>query len=82
GLTRGSTTEGSDGIPLLSSIPILKEVFSSRSKTKERTDILISITPRILRMPEITRSDLEVYLIGTHRKVELKKWKGSNKNIE
>ncbi len=84
GLTRGSTTEGSDGIPLLSSIPILKEVFSSRSKTKERTDILISITPRILRMPEITRSDLETYLIGTHRKIELKQWKGSkkNKNIE
>lgn len=76
GLTRGTTTEGSDGIPLLSSIPILKEVFSSRSKTRERTDILISITPRILRMPEITREDLEAYLIGTQQKVELKKWKG------
>jgi general secretion pathway protein D len=80
GLTRGTTTEGSDGIPLISSIPILKEVFSSRSKTKERTDILISITPRILRMPEITREDLEAYLIGTHHKVELKKWEKIKSN--
>lgn len=80
GLTRGTTIEGSDGIPLVSSIPILKEVFSSRSKTKERTDILISITPRILRMPEITRSDLEAYLIGTEQKVELKKWKKYKSN--
>jgi general secretion pathway protein D len=79
GLTRGTTTEGSDGIPLLSSIPVLKEVFSSRSKTRERTDILISITPRILRMPEITRSDLEAYLIGTGQRIELKKWKGYKK---
>ena len=80
GLTRGSSTEGTDGIPILSSIPLLKEIFSSRSKTKERTDILISITPHILRMPGITRSDLEAYLIGTREKVELKQWKGSKKN--
>ena len=29
GLTRGSNTEGTDGIPILSSIPFIKEVFSS-----------------------------------------------------
>jgi general secretion pathway protein D len=75
GLMRGTSTEGTDGIPILNSIPIVKEVFSSRSKTRERTDLLLSITPRILRMPEITRSDLEAYLIGTGQKVELKKWK-------
>jgi len=75
GLMRGTSTEGTDGIPILNSIPVLKELFSSRSKIKERTDILISITPRILRMPEITRSDLETYIVGTKEKVELKKWK-------
>jgi general secretion pathway protein D len=75
GLMRGISTEGTDGIPILSSIPIIKEVFSSRTRTRERTDVLISITPRILRMPAITRSDLEAYLIGTDQKVELKKWR-------
>jgi len=74
GLTRGSSTGSSDGIPGLNRVPILKEIFSSRSKMNERTDILLSITARILRMPEITRSDLEAYLIGTEAMVELKKW--------
>jgi type II secretory pathway component GspD/PulD (secretin) len=80
GLTRGSNTDSTDGIPVLSSIPILKEVLSSRGKTRERTDILISITPRILRMPEITREDLAAYLIGTRQNIELKKWKKSESN--
>lgn len=79
GLTRGSSTDGTDGVPFLSSIPLIKEVFSSRSKTRERTDILISITPRILRMPEITRSDLEAYMIGTRDRTRLKKWRNSSK---
>ncbi len=79
GLMRGSSTGSTDGVPVLNSIPVVKEIFSSRSKVKERTDILLSVTPRILRMPEITRSDLETYIIGTGEKVELKKWENNNK---
>ena len=80
GLMRGSTTGSTDGVPLLSRIPLIKEIFSSRSKLKERTDILLSITPRILRMPEISRSDMEAYFMGTGRKIELKSWKSSKKS--
>lgn len=76
GLMRGSSTGSRDGVPVLNAIPVVKEIFSSRSKVHERTDILLSITPRILRMPEITRSDLETYLVGTAARVELKKWRG------
>ncbi len=79
GLMRGSSTGSSDGVPFLNRIPVVKEIFSSRSKVNERTDILLSITPRILRMPEITRSDLEAYFIGTGAKVELKEWQGYKK---
>jgi general secretion pathway protein D len=75
GLMRGSSTGSRDGVPVLNAIPVVKEIFSSRSKVHERTDILLSITPRILRMPEITRSDLETYLVGTAARVELKKWR-------
>ncbi len=75
GLMRGSTTGSREGAPILNKVPILKEIFSSTSKINERTDILLSITPRVLRMPEITRKDVEAYFIGTRDKVELKKWK-------
>jgi len=75
GLIRNSSREGSRGIPLVNRIPILKEILSSRSRLNERTDIVISITPRIIRMPEIGRDDLEAWLIGTRDQVRIEKWK-------
>lgn len=82
GLMKGTTSDSRTGIPILNRIPIIKEIVSSNSKFKERTDILISITPRILRMPEITSQDLDAYLIGTGEKVELKKWEGLKSQTE
>jgi general secretion pathway protein D len=76
GLMRGSSTRSRSGIPILNRIPIIKDIFSSNSKMDERTDILLSITPRVLRMPEITRQDVDAYLIGTGQKVELRRWQG------
>jgi len=77
GLMKGSSSSGASGIPILNRLPILKEIFSSNTKNSERTDILLSITPRILRMPEITSRDTDTYYIGTEGKVELKKWEGA-----
>ncbi len=79
GLMKGSSSSGVTGIPILNRLPILKEIFSSNTKNSERTDILLSITPRILRMPEITSRDTATYYIGTEGKVELKKWEGAEK---
>lgn len=76
GLMRGSSTRSRTGLPILNRIPLLRDIFSSNSKMDERTDILLSITPRVLRMPEITRSDVNAYLIGTEQKIELKEWEG------
>lgn len=82
GLMKGSTTGSRTGIPFLNKIPIIKEIFSSNSKLKERTDILLGITPRVLRMPEISHRDLDAYSIGTEEKVELKKWEGVKEESE
>jgi general secretion pathway protein D len=76
GLIRSNSKEGSQGIPILNQIPILKEIFTSRSRSNDRTDIVISITPRIIRMPEIGADDLEAWLIGTRDQVRLEKWQG------
>jgi general secretion pathway protein D len=74
GLIRSNSKEGSQGVPILNQIPILKEIFTSRSRAHDRTDIVISITPRIIRMPEIGGDDLEAWLIGTRDQVRLEKW--------
>ena len=49
GLIRDSKTEGETGIPLLSDIPILGNLFKTTSNTADRTELLILLTPRVVR---------------------------------
>ena len=71
GLMRGSSTRSRSGVPILNQIPLLREIFSSNQRVNERTDILLSITPRILRMPDIAPGDVDSWLIGTEANAEL-----------
>ncbi len=48
GLERNETDEGGSGIPLLSRIPILKWIFSSRSKTNSKIVTVLFIKATIL----------------------------------
>ena len=49
GIERTENSENSSGIPLLSRIPILKYLFSSRDKTKSKVVTLVFIKPTIIR---------------------------------
>jgi general secretion pathway protein D len=49
GLIDERETKISSGLPVLSRIPILGALFGSKTQTGERTEILILITPRIIR---------------------------------
>jgi general secretion pathway protein D len=71
GLMRGSSTSSRSGIPILGQIPLLREIFSSNKRLNERTDILLSITPRILRMPDLAPGDIGSWQIGTGSKTEV-----------
>ena len=51
GLIRDEANETVNGIPILSDIPLLGELFKSRSTTKEKSNLLLFITPRIIRGP-------------------------------
>ncbi len=51
------------GIPLLSRIPGIGAMFSTRSKSQEDTELLIVITPHILRSPQ--KSPQEIFLPPT-----------------
>jgi type II secretory pathway component GspD/PulD (secretin) len=35
-------------IPILSQLPLVGELFKSRSSSKKRTDVIVTITPRIV----------------------------------
>jgi general secretion pathway protein D len=49
GLIRDNTTLGKDGIPVLSKIPVLGALFGNTDNTKKRTELLVMITPRVVR---------------------------------
>ncbi len=49
GLIKDKRTKSSTGIPVLSRIPILGALFGSKANTGTRTELLILITPQVIR---------------------------------
>ncbi|MEZ0325263.1 MAG: hypothetical protein ACAH95_05110 [Fimbriimonas sp.] len=49
GLIRDEYTKTISEVPFLSKIPIIGELFKNRSTTKNRTEVIVTITPRIVR---------------------------------
>jgi general secretion pathway protein D len=60
------------GWPGLASIPFLRYFFSSESKETIENEVLISLTPRIIRLPTITAMNLRALAVGTDENVTLR----------
>ena len=56
GLIKDNASSGSNGIPLLSSIPVIGGLFGSQTKNNTRTELLVVFTPRVVRSDEDIRS--------------------------
>src|SRR5207302_10692318 len=52
GLIRDQDISDLQRIPYLSRIPVLGELLTNRRKTKSKNDLVITITPEILKDPE------------------------------
>jgi type IV pilus secretin PilQ/predicted competence protein len=48
GIYRDTLTDNTSGLPFLSTIPGLKWLFRSESKSKRREDLLVFLTPRVI----------------------------------
>ncbi|MBN2119709.1 MAG: type II secretion system protein GspD [Candidatus Omnitrophica bacterium] len=53
GLKEESDTDNREEVPFLGRIPILGNIFSSSSKTKKRTELLVMVTPHIIEGDEL-----------------------------
>lgn len=60
-----------EGWPGLARIPFLRYLFSSERKESQENELLIVLTPRILRLPEITAANLRPLAVGTDETVAL-----------
>ncbi len=49
GLIQENQTNGRSGVPVLQDIPLLGNLFSSTNDTRNRTELMIFITPRVIR---------------------------------
>src|ERR1041385_8177500 len=58
-------TNGRQGLPVLGGLPILGRFFTSPTKDNRQIDIVISVTPRVLRAPAVTPRDEEMRPSGT-----------------
>jgi general secretion pathway protein D len=56
-IAQNRQTDGRQGLPLVGLIPILGRFFTTPTKNNSQSDIVITMTPRVLRAPEILPED-------------------------
>ncbi|MEO8001622.1 MAG: type II secretion system secretin GspD [Arenimonas sp.] len=61
GLIKTGQTKGSSGIPFLSRLPVIGALFGKQVKNKSRDEILVLITPTIVRNPSEARKLTDEY---------------------
>ncbi len=69
GLIRSDETNSESGVPGLSEIPLLGRLFSRKSSQNQRTDIMLTLTPHIIRRANITEEDLTPIWVGTESNI-------------
>lgn len=65
GLIRETESTNQSKVPLLGDIPFLGNLFSSTKKDISRTDLIIALTPHIIRLPDIQPDDTQPIYSGT-----------------
>ncbi len=72
GLIRTDEVQGETGIPGLSDIPIIGRLFGKTSSNIKRSDVMLTLTPHIIRTPEITEGDLMPIWVGTESNISFR----------
>jgi general secretion pathway protein D len=61
GLIQQTDTNTDNGVPFLNRIPVLGRLFGTTDRNKTRTELIVLITPRIIRNPEDARRITDEY---------------------
>jgi len=79
GLIRTDETLGETGIPGLSDIPIIGRLFGKQTTDTKRTDVMLTLTPHIIRTPDVTEADLLPIWVGTESNIT---FRGGSPRVE
>ncbi|MFO3704711.1 type II secretion system secretin GspD [Xanthomonas codiaei] len=61
GLIDDRTTDGSEGVPFLSKLPVVGALFGQKTKDSNRREVIVLITPSIVRNPQEARNLTDEY---------------------
>jgi general secretion pathway protein D len=64
GLIRDDERRVLNGIPGLSDLPLVGHLFAQNRKETQQTDIILTLTPHIVRVLDLNESDLRPFQIG------------------
>ncbi len=64
GLIRDDERTVLSGTPGLSDLPIIGHLFASRHKESQQTDIILTLTPHIVRILDLSEADLRPFRLG------------------
>lgn len=67
GLIRANRTRGRAGVPFLSAVPLVGAVFGNNNQAVRRTELIVFLTPRILRSPSDASAASEEFRLRLER---------------
>lgn len=65
GLIQSTEENGETKTPFLGDLPFIGRLFTNSHKSVTRTDLVLTMTPHIIRMPNITEEDFAPMWVGT-----------------
>jgi general secretion pathway protein D len=73
GLIQRTESKSLNGWPGLAKLPLLHYLFSEEKKDVQEDEVLIVLTPRIVRVPEWTKANLRPLYSGSEANVQVKR---------
>ncbi|HEX3644934.1 MAG TPA: secretin N-terminal domain-containing protein [Vicinamibacterales bacterium] len=64
GLIRDEERHSLDGMPGLSDLPMVGRLFGHTTRSTTQTDIILTLTPHIIRVLDLTEADLRPFRVG------------------
>ena len=64
GLIRDEERRTLDGIPGLSDLPVIGRIFSHNKTEVNQSDIILTLTPHIIRVLDVSEEDLRAFRVG------------------
>jgi general secretion pathway protein D len=71
GLFRYNESQSASGLPWLSELPVIGSLFRDTNRSVKKTDLVLTLTPHIIRNPDITEADLAPLWVGTENRITI-----------